>query len=57
MLRIVCLASQIDLSPPPPVISYITNRSKVVLWILFSVFACPGVNFCTVFTFVCLDDI
>ena len=37
----------------PPVIFEITGSSKalLVLLILFSVFACFGVNFCTVFTF------
>ena len=30
---------------------YITDHSKAVLPICFSVFACFGVSFCTVFTF------
>ena len=34
----------------PPVIVYITDRSKAVL-LICSVFACFGVRFCTVFTF------
>ena len=34
----------------PQVIFYITDRSKAVLLIWFSVFACFGVSFCTVFT-------
>ena len=34
-----------------PVMFYITDRSKAVLLIWFSVFACFGVSFCTVFTF------
>ena len=35
----------------PPVIFYITDRSKAVLLILFSVFACFGVIFSTVIIF------
>ena len=35
----------------PPVIFYITDRSKAVLLIWFSVLASFGVSFCTVFTF------
>ena len=35
----------------PPVILYITERSKAILLIWLSVFACFGVSFCTVFTF------
>ena len=35
----------------PPVIFHITDRSDVVLLIWFSVFACFGVSFCTVFSF------
>ena len=35
----------------PPVIFYITDCSKAVLLIWFSVFACFRVLFCTVFTF------
>ena len=36
---------------PRPVIFYITDRYKAVLLIWFSVFACFGVGFSTVFTF------
>ena len=36
-------------------VQYITDRSKAVLQIWFSVFACFGVGFCTIFT--CLDDV
>ena len=35
----------------PPVTFYISGRSKAVLLVWFSVFACFGVIFCTVFTF------
>ena len=35
----------------PPVIFYITDHSKAVLLIWFSVLACFGVSYCTVFTF------
>ena len=35
----------------PPVIFYITDRSKAVLLIRFFVFAYFGFSFCTVFTF------
>ena len=43
----------------PPVIFYITDRSKAVLQISFSVFACFAVSFCTVLLSfsVCLNDI
>ena len=44
----------------PPVIFYITDRSKAVLLIWFYVFACFqcfGVSFCTFSSSVCLDDI
>ena len=35
----------------PPVIIYITDRTKAVLLTWFSVFSCFGVSFYTVFTF------
>ena len=35
----------------PPVLFDITDRSKAVLLIWLSVFACFGVSFCTCFTF------
>ena len=42
-------------------IYYITDRSKAVLLIWFSVFDCFGVSFCTVFTYfvyeVCSETI
>ena len=41
----------------PLVIFYITDRSKAVLLIWFSVFACFGVSFCTFSHYVFLDDI
>ena len=41
----------------PPVIFHITARSKAVLLIWFSVFACFGVIFVLFSPSVCLDDI
>ena len=35
---------------------YITDHSKAVLLICFSLFACFGISFCTYFTFCCLGD-
>ena len=35
----------------PPVIFHITDHSEAVLLIWFSVLACFGISFCTVFTF------
>ena len=36
---------------PTPVVFIISDRSKAVLLISSSVFACFGVSFCTVYTF------